>query len=64
MLVLSSCGTYKADGEEQAVRTYTCPAGNMFGLEKAVVFEDRVIAVFDKKISDDSKYGSMINVRK
>ena len=31
----------------------------MFGFEKAVVFEDGVVAVFDKRISDGSEYGNM-----
>ena len=65
IFALSACGgdkvdgAYKVDGEEQAVRIYTCPADNMFGLEKAVVFEDRVIAVFDKGIIDKSEYISL-----
>ena len=55
LFALTACGTsYKVDGEEEAEKIYTCPADNMFGLEKIVVFEDRVIAVFDKEISDDS----------
>lgn len=59
ILALSACGEDKVDGEEQAVRIYTCPAENMFGLEKVVVFEDRVTAVFDKGISDKSEYISL-----
>ncbi len=62
VVVLSACGkdnTYKVDGEEEAIRIYSCPVDNMFGLEKVVVFEDRVIAVFDKEISDDSEYGKI-----
>ena len=60
LFALAACGTsYKVDGEEDAIKIYTCPADNMFGLEKVVVFEDRVIAVFDKEISDDSEYGKL-----
>ena len=60
LFALTACGTsYKVEGEEDAIKIYTCPADNMFGLEKVVVFEDRVIAVFDKEISDDSEWGDM-----
>ena len=58
MFVLTSCDKKSVQNEEQAIKTYTCPNDNMFGLEKANVYEDGVVAVFDKKISD-SGYGSM-----
>ena len=53
VFALSSCGTNKIKNEEQAVKTYTCPADNMFGLEKVAVFEDSMVAVFDKELSYD-----------
>ncbi len=59
VLILSSCGTYHVDNEKQSIKTYTCPNDNMFGLEKIVVFEKGVVAVFDKEISDGSEYGGM-----
>ena len=59
LFVLSSCGTYKVENEEQSIKTYICPNDNMFGLEKVVVFENSVVAVFDKEICDRSDYGSM-----
>ena len=59
VIVLSSCGTYRVENEDQSVKTYTCPNDNMFGLEKVVVFENSVVAVFDKDICDRSEYGSM-----
>ena len=58
MFVLTSCGKKSVQNEEQAIKTYTCSNDNMFGFEKADVYEDGVVAVFDKKISD-SGYGSM-----
>ena len=60
VFMLTSCSTYRIDNEEQAVKTYTCAKNNMFGFEKAVVFEDGVVAVFDKRISDGSEYGNML----
>ena len=59
LFVLSSCGTYRVENEEQSIKTYICPNDNMFGLEKVVVFEKSVVAVFDKEICDRSDYGSM-----
>ena len=46
--MFSGC-TYKVKNEDKALNVYTCSSDNQFGLEKVVVFEDRVIAVFDKK---------------
>ena len=59
IFTLSACSTYSVEGEYRSVRKYLCPADNMFGFEKAVVFEDGVVAVFDKEISDRSEYGNM-----
>lgn len=42
--------------ENKAKEVITCPNDNMFGLEKIVVFEDRIVVVLDKNICDDFKY--------
>ena len=44
------------ENEDQAKEIIECPNDNMFGLEKIVVFEDRIVTVFDKKICDDFEY--------
>ena len=59
VFVITSCGTNIINNEEQGIKTYTCPNDNMFGFEKAVVFEDGVVAVFDKGICDSSDFGGM-----
>ncbi len=43
---------YTVDNEEQAQRIITCSSGNLAGLEKIVLFEDRVVAVFDKAVNN------------
>ena len=48
--------SYRVKNEENAKAIYTCPSGNMYGLEKAVIFEDGMVLVFDKMASDSSKY--------
>lgn len=58
VFILTSCNNIISN-EKQGLKTYTCPNDNMFGFEKAVVFEDGVVAVFDKKICDKSEYGGM-----
>lgn len=45
--MLSGC-TYKVKNEDKALNVYTCSSDNVFGLEKIVVFEDRVVTVLDK----------------
>lgn len=60
LFVLASCGSYKVDGVENALKAYSCPKDNMFGLEQVVLFEDRIVTVFDKKISDNkSEFASL-----
>ena len=46
---------YKVQNEENAKAIYTCSSDNMYGLEKAVIFEDGMVLVFDKEASDSSK---------
>ena len=55
LFAFTSC-EYKVENEDKAVKVYTCPADNMYGLEKIVVFEDGITMVFDKSICDKSKY--------
>ena len=42
------------DNEEHAQRVLTCSHRNLFGLEKVVLFENRLTAVFDKNTNDKS----------
>ena len=44
------------EGEKDALKVYSCPGDNMLGLEKMVIFKDRVVTVFDKKIMNSSRY--------
>ena len=46
--MFSGCA-YKVKNEDKALKVYTCSTDNMFGLEKVVIFEDRVVVVLDKK---------------
>ena len=45
---------YIVDNEDKAQKVITCPDDNILGLEKIVLFENRMTAVFDKKTSDNS----------
>ncbi len=64
MCVVTACsaGEYKVQNEENAIVVYECSDNNMLGLEKTVVFEDKVFIIFDKKINDRYKYGHLANV--
>ena len=55
LCTLASC-SYRVKNEGKAEKVYTCPADNMFGIEKAVIFEDGITLVFDKKASDKSEH--------
>ena len=59
--MLMACGKsdYKVENEQNAQTVYTCSNDNMLGLEKVVVFQDRVIAVFDKDKCDNSQFGGL-----
>lgn len=59
MLTACEKGGYKVPDEKNADAVYTCTDDNMFGLEKVVVFPDKIITVFDKKASDNSKFGGL-----
>ena len=49
------------DGEENAKAVYECPADNMFGLERIVIFKYEVVIVFDKMTCDrKSRYGGSL----
>ena len=43
---------YTVDDEDKAQKVITCSHRNLFGIEKVVLFEDRVAAVFDKNTCD------------
>ncbi len=43
---------YTVDDEDKAQKVITCSHRNLFGIEKIVLFEDRVAAVFDKNTCD------------
>lgn len=43
---------YTVDNEDKAQKVITCSHRNLFGIEKVVLFEDRVAAVFDKNTCD------------
>jgi len=45
---------YIVDNEDQAQKIINCSHRNMFGLEKIVLFENRMVAVFDKNTCDKS----------
>lgn len=45
---------YTVDNEDQAQKIINCSHRNLFGLEKLVLFEDRLVAVFDKNTCDNS----------
>lgn len=45
---------YTVDNEDQAQKIITCSHRNLFGLEKIVLFENRMVAVFDKDTCDKS----------
>ena len=55
---LAGCKKSKplVENEKDAKEVIECPKKNMVGLEKIVIFEDRAVAVFDKKICDDFDY--------
>ena len=58
VFALASCSRhYQVEGEKDALKVYTCSKRNMAGLEKIVMFEGRIVVVFDKKASDGSEYG-------
>jgi|GEM_PF-3094445 hypothetical protein len=58
LVTLAGCKKKKSlvENEKDAKEVIECPSDNMFGLEKVVVFEDRAVAVFDEKISEDFEY--------
>ena len=58
LVTLAGCKKKKSlvENEKNAKEVIECPSDNMFGLEKVVVFEDRAVAVFDEKISEDFAY--------
>lgn len=56
--------SYRVKNEGKAEHVYTCPADNMFGLEKAVLFSDGMVLVFDKKASDLSTHVDFENCPK
>ena len=43
---------YIIGNEDKAQKVITCSHRNLFGIEKIVLFEDRVVAVFDKNTCD------------
>lgn len=43
---------YTVDDEDKAQKVITCSHRNLFGIEKVVLFEDRLAAVFDKNTCD------------
>lgn len=43
---------YTVDNEDKAQKVITCSHRNLFGIEKVVLFGDRVVAVFDKNTCD------------
>ena len=43
---------YIIGNEDKAQKVITCSHRNLFGIEKVVLFEDRVAAVFDKNTCD------------
>lgn len=43
---------YTVDNEDKAQKVITCSHRNLFGIEKVVLFEDRVAAVFNKNTCD------------
>lgn len=45
---------YIVDNEEQAQKIINCSHRNLFGLEKMVLSEDRLVAVFDKDTCDNA----------
>ena len=46
---IAACNSYSVEGEKDAIKSYKCSSKNMLGLEKIVIFEDHVVAVFDRK---------------
>ena len=42
LFTMTSCGSYVVEGEENALAVYTCSSDNMCGLEKVVIFENKV----------------------
>ena len=46
---IAACNSYTVEGEKDAVKSYTCSHKNMLGLNKIVIFEDHVVAVFNRK---------------
>lgn len=63
LLSFSAC-SYRVKNEGKAEKVYTCSSDNMFGLEKAVVFKDGIVLVFDKKANDSSEHADFENVKK
>lgn len=59
----ASC-SYRVKNESRAEYVYTCPSDNMYGLEKAVVFDDGIVLVFDKKASDNSEHVKFDEMKK
>lgn len=57
MMACGKGGEYTVGNEKNAIAVYKCPSDNMFGLEKVVVFKDRIVTVFDKATNDKSQNG-------
>lgn len=57
---VTACGSeYEVPGEENALEVLTCSKKNLFGFEKAVVFDDRVVVVLDKERFNDAELGNL-----
>ena len=58
LFTLTGCKKKKSlvENEKDALEVIECSSDNMAGLEKIVIFEDRAVAVFDEKISEDFEY--------
>ena len=52
----AACGSYKVEGEKNAIKSYVCSDKNMLGLEKIVIFDDHIVAVFDRKAPKTTGY--------
>ena len=64
VFAVSACGgngENVVENEKDALAVYDCSSSNMFGLEKIVFFENKVVTVFDKSINDKSDCGTCMN---
>lgn len=41
--------SYAVEGEKNAIKIYKCSNKNILGLQKIVIFDDHVVAVYDRK---------------